>query len=110
MGYDAEDFIHVDPERTRGLVTTLNSAADTLAGIRADDQALESAITMSSLLPGTAVNSACLSGATTATNALQAATEQVRVLAVRTDNGLATVLAQEAETAGKFTQLGQEQR
>ncbi|WP_306358304.1 MULTISPECIES: hypothetical protein [unclassified Nocardia] len=107
MGYDAEEFIYVDPELTRGLVTTLNSAADTLASIRADDQTLESAISMSPLLPGTAINAACLSGSTTATNAMQAATEQVRVLAVRTDNGLAAVLAQEAQTAGGFTRLGE---
>ncbi|WP_282784419.1 MULTISPECIES: hypothetical protein [unclassified Nocardia] len=102
MGYDADDFIFVDPERVRGLVSAMNTAADALGAIRADDQTLSSALTMSTLLPGTGINAACMAGSTHATTAMTATTEQVRVMAARTDNGLSAVLAQEAESASRF--------
>ncbi|WP_306359979.1 hypothetical protein [Nocardia sp. CC227C] len=102
MSYDADEFIFVDPERVRGLVSAMNTAAETLGAIRADDQTLSSLLTMAPLLPGTGINAACTAGSTRATTAMTATTEQVRVMAVRTGNGLAAVLAQEADSASRF--------
>ncbi|SUA72748.1 Uncharacterised protein [Nocardia otitidiscaviarum] len=102
MSYDAEDFIFVDRERVRGLVSAMNTAADTLGGIRADDQTLSSTLTLNPLLPGTGIDAACMTGSTNATIAMTATTEQVRVMAVRTGNGLSAVLAQDADSASRI--------
>lgn len=100
MGYDAEEYIYVDRERTRELITAINSVADTLGTIRADEQV----IAMTAAVPGTGVGAACVTGSQTATTALGAATEQVRTVAVRTDTGLAEVVAQDQFSASQFPQ------
>lgn len=101
MGYDAEDYIYVDRERTRGLITALNAVADTLGTIRAD----EHASVMTAAVPGTGVSAACAAGSQTATTAVGSTTQDVRDLAARTDSGLATVVAQDQFSADQFPQV-----
>ncbi|NNH72857.1 hypothetical protein HLB23_23865 [Nocardia uniformis] len=97
--------IFLDPERTQSLITSLNSSADTLAGIHASDMMAQTLLTLTTLIPGTAIHSAYLTGVTKADTAMDSTAERVRVLAVRTDNGRATMTTAEKLSADKFAQV-----
>lgn len=98
----SSDDIYVDPERTRGLITSINTNADTLATIHADDQVLA----IAGAVPGTGIEAACVSGAHSASTAIDTTTEKVRVIAVSADVGLAEIETQDRTSAVKITQAG----
>ncbi|WP_330182228.1 hypothetical protein OHB26_00240 [Nocardia sp. NBC_01503] len=98
----SNDEIYVDPERTRSLITSINTSADTLTTIRADDKVLS----IAGAVAGTGVEAACVSGGQSATTAIGSTTEKVRVIAVSTDTGLSEIETQDRTSAVKITQAG----
>ncbi|MFE4714828.1 hypothetical protein ACFRAM_28750 [Paenibacillus sp. NPDC056722] len=96
------DDIYVDSERTRTLITTVNASADTLVTVRADEKVLS----IAGIAAGTGVEAACVKGAQSATTALGATTEKVRVLALSTDTGLKALEEQDRLSATHITQAG----
>ncbi|WP_330182743.1 hypothetical protein OHB26_03225 [Nocardia sp. NBC_01503] len=98
----SSDDIYVDPERTRGLITSINASADALTTVHPDDQVL----TIAGAAPGTGIEAACVSGAQSATTAIGTTTEKVRVIAVSTDVGLTEIETQDRTSAVKITQAG----
>ncbi|MGW4241154.1 hypothetical protein [Nocardia sp. NPDC004722] len=94
--------IYVDPDRTRTLITTVRTSADTLATVRADEQVLS----IAGKVPGTGVEAACVAGSQDATTALGATTEKIRVLAVSTDTGLTALETQDRLNGTHITQAG----
>ncbi|WP_040805933.1 hypothetical protein [Nocardia concava] len=96
------DDIYVDSERTRSLITTMNTSADALNTVRADGQVQ----TVAGVLPGTKVEAACVTGSQNATTAIGATTEKVRTLAVRTDSGLKDLETQDRINGTHITQAG----
>ncbi|MFJ4654379.1 hypothetical protein ACIP5Y_24180 [Nocardia sp. NPDC088792] len=98
----ANDDIYVDPERTRSLISTVNTSADTLAAVRADEKVLA----IAGIVAGTGVEAACIKGSQSATTAVSATAEKVRVLAVSTDTGLKELETQDRLNATHITQAG----
>lgn len=96
----SEDFLYVDPDRVRGLITAVNGSADTLGTIRVDQQAAA----VSTAVAGTGVGAACSTGAQSAATAIESTVQQVRKLATTTNSGLSTVIAMDQHNAGQFPQ------
>lgn len=94
----SDDFIYVDPDRVRELITGLNGDADSLSTIRVNDKADG----IAGAVAGTSVGAACSAGAQSAAAAIEGTVTQVRKLASTTDAGLATVIATDQDNASQM--------
>ncbi|MCP9624284.1 hypothetical protein FOH10_18960 [Nocardia otitidiscaviarum] len=95
-----EDFLYVDRERVRGLITAVNASADTLGTIDVDQQAAA----LMTAVAGTGVGTACSTGALSAAAAIESTLQKVRRMAAATDTGLSTVVAMDRHNADQMPQ------
>ncbi|MBL1074563.1 hypothetical protein JK358_09150 [Nocardia sp. 2] len=96
----SDDFLYVDIDRVRGLITTLNTSADTLKTIDVDQQAAA----VATAVDGTGVGAACSALAQSAATAIEAVVQGARTMATTTNTGLNTVIALDQHNAGQLPQ------
>ncbi|MQY31549.1 hypothetical protein [Nocardia aurantia] len=96
----SDDFLYVDPERVRGLITAIDAGADALGAIHVDQQAGA----LSTALPGTTVGTVCSAGALSAATAIEATGRGLRRLATATNAGLSAAVAADQDTASRLPQ------
>ncbi|MFB7718087.1 hypothetical protein [Nocardia sp. NPDC056100] len=93
-----DEYLYVDRERVRALITTLNTSADTLGAVHVDQQVGA----VSNAVAGTGVGAACSAGASSAATSVESCVQRVRTLGASTASGLATVEATDQHNAGQF--------
>lgn len=98
MGND--EFLYVNHERVRGLITAMTGSADTLATIHTD----QNAAAVATAVEGTGVGAACSAGALSSATAIEGTAGQVRTMATNTTTGLSTVTATDEYNAGQIPQ------